>query len=111
MSETEAKDSGWVLPSANTWHVTSAQTSDLPTPGRREAASKSSSSKVSVLIVEDDWAARKAITLILKKRGFAVSEAGSVADAFRGLGPPQHHPPEWVLLDLMLPDGSGIDVL
>jgi DNA-binding response OmpR family regulator len=108
MSETEAKDSGWVLPSANTWHATSVQTSGSPTPGLKEAASKSSS-KVSVLIVEDDWAARKAITLILKRQGFAVSEASTVEDAFRGLR--QQHHPEWVLLDLMLPDGNGMDVL
>jgi DNA-binding response OmpR family regulator len=57
--------------------------------------------------VEDDPTARKAITLILKKLGFAVSEAGTVADGMRGLG----QQPDWVLLDLMLPDGNGMDVL
>jgi response regulator of citrate/malate metabolism len=36
-----------------------------------------------------------------------VLEAGTVAEAISGLG----RNPEWVLLDLMLPDGSGIDVL
>jgi two-component system response regulator PilR (NtrC family) len=39
--------------------------------------------------------------------GFAVSEAGTVAEALRAL----NDKPAWMLLDLMLPDGSGIDVL
>ena len=36
-----------------------------------------------------------------------MSEAGTVADALAGL----ERGPQWVLLDLMLPDGSGINVL
>jgi DNA-binding response OmpR family regulator len=60
-----------------------------------------------VLIVEDDLAARRAITRLLGKQGFVVLEAGTVAEALCGLG----RDPEWILLDLMLPDGSGIDVL
>jgi DNA-binding response OmpR family regulator len=61
-----------------------------------------------VLIVEDDNAARRAITLILKRQGFAVSEARTVADAMHGLDRAR---PDWILLDLMLPDGDGISVL
>ena len=60
-----------------------------------------------MLIVEDDRAARLAITRILQKRGFLVSEAATVAEAIRGLGTR----PQWILLDLMLPDGCGINVL
>jgi response regulator of citrate/malate metabolism len=37
-----------------------------------------------------------------------VSEAATVAEAMTGLSDP---PPRWILLDLMLPDGCGIDVL
>jgi DNA-binding response OmpR family regulator len=41
-----------------------------------------------------------------------VSEAGSVAEALGLLvSAPPAPPPDWVLLDLMLPDGSGHDVL
>jgi DNA-binding response OmpR family regulator len=58
-------------------------------------------------VVEDDRAARRAIKLILRTQGFTVSEAGTVAEALGGLA--QH--PDWVLLDLMLPDGSGTEVL
>jgi DNA-binding response OmpR family regulator len=61
-----------------------------------------------VLVVEDDHTARRAITLILRKQGFAASEAGTVAEALRKLTECR---PEWILLDLMLPDGYGTDVL
>ena len=121
MNETEAKDSGWAWPSVDRWRDTSAQTCDSPTPDQQEAASKSSSATQaaspraqvsghpSVLIVEDDRAARTAITKLLKRMGFAVSEAGTVAAALAGVE--QSPPPQWVLLDLMLPDGSGLSVL
>jgi DNA-binding response OmpR family regulator len=36
-----------------------------------------------------------------------VSEAGTVTQALAQLS----GPPDWVLLDLMLPDGSGVDVI
>jgi len=47
------------------------------------------------------------MALILKRHGFAVCEAGTVAEAMAALGAK----PGWVLLDLLLPDGCGIDVL
>jgi two-component system CitB family response regulator len=57
--------------------------------------------------VEDDRSARLAITRILQRQGFVVSEAATVAEAIRGLGAR----PKWILLDLMLPDGCGINVI
>jgi DNA-binding response OmpR family regulator len=60
-----------------------------------------------VLVVEDDLAARRALKLILKSHGFGVSEAGTVGDAIGALA----QRPDWVLLDLMLPDGCGTEVL
>ena len=57
--------------------------------------------------MEDDPAARRAIALILKRLGFAVSEAATVAEAIAELA----GKPAWILLDLMLPDGNGVDVL
>ena len=52
-------------------------------------------------------------------RGYAVSEAATLADAMRGalgdddeqVGDDPGGPPEWILLDLMLPDGVGTDLL
>src|SRR5258706_5393709 len=98
MSETEAKDSEWVLPSADVGRNMSAATCDSPLPVRREAALKSAS-KTSVLIVEDDRSARTAIARLLARQGFAVSEAGTVAQAVTALSDAPH----WILLDLMLP--------
>ena len=60
-----------------------------------------------MLVVEDDRAARRAVTRILRTQGYSVTEAGSVADAMAGLA----QRPDWVLLDLMLPDGCGSEVL
>jgi len=40
-------------------------------------------------------------------QGFAVAEAGTVAEAVGALA----QRPNWVLLDLMLPDGCGTEVL
>ena len=40
-----------------------------------------------------------------------MSESGSVAEALRVLSEAELPPPDWILLDLMLPDGSGIDVM
>ena len=46
---------------------------------------------------------------LLKRQGFAVSEAATVAEAMARVE--QTPPPQWILLDLMLPDGCGISVL
>jgi two-component system, NtrC family, response regulator AtoC len=60
-----------------------------------------------VLVVEDDHNARRAIVRILRLSNFAPLEAQSVKEAIDRLS--QH--PQWVLLDLMLPDGNGSQVL
>jgi DNA-binding response OmpR family regulator len=49
-------------------------------------------------------------------RGYAVSEAATLAEANHhvsgnGDGRAMAQPPEWILLDLMLPDGAGTDLL
>jgi DNA-binding response OmpR family regulator len=75
-------------------------------PDEKEAASKSSSPGT-VLVVEDDRNARKAITRILRLQGFVPFEAGTVSEAMTALD----GRPQWVLLDLMLPDGCGSQVL
>jgi DNA-binding response OmpR family regulator len=66
-----------------------------------------------VLIVEDDATARRATARILRKLGFAVFEAASVADATGHINSAaaESHAPQWILLDLMLPDGNGIDIM
>jgi len=46
--------------------------------------------------------------MILRRRGYLVVEAATVADALAWLA---DEPPHWMLLDLMLPDGCGIEIL
>jgi CheY-like chemotaxis protein len=65
------------------------------------------SSRPTVLVIDDDKTARKTISTILAKAAFEVSEAGTVAEALGRLA----ERPDWILLDLMLPDGSGCGVL
>src|SRR3954471_20453034 len=103
MSGTEPRDSGSALPSADRWRDSSGEMSASSAPQAKGAASRSSSRR-SVLVVEDDRTARRAIACILKQQGFAVCEAATLADAVREAEGAAH---EWVLLDLMLPDGNG----
>jgi DNA-binding NtrC family response regulator len=60
-----------------------------------------------VLVVEDDPSSRRALTLLLKLKGFEAIYAANLADAMRLI----EEEPGSVLLDLMLPDGNGSTVL
>ena len=60
-----------------------------------------------VLVVEDDPSSRRALTLLLRLKGFEAVVAPTLADALREL----ETSPGAVLLDLMLPDGNGSTVL
>ena len=61
-----------------------------------------------VLIVEDEADLVGVLQYNLKKEGYAVRAAGSGAEALKLID--EDPPPDLVLLDLMLPDISGIDV-
>jgi two-component system response regulator AtoC len=61
-----------------------------------------------ILIVDDDQAIRWSLKEALQSWGFTAIEAGSVAD---GLARFNAELPATVLLDIDLPDGSGLDVL
>src|SRR6202042_1145066 len=61
-----------------------------------------------VLVVDDDAAIRKACCVIAAGKGFAVAEAGSVAQARAIL---KHRKIDLLLLDLKLPDGGGLALL
>jgi two-component system, OmpR family, KDP operon response regulator KdpE len=60
-----------------------------------------------ILIVEDDPNIRKLVRVNLVKRGYTVSEAG---DSHQAMALFQEVPVDLVLLDLMLPGLSGVDV-
>jgi len=57
-----------------------------------------------VLLVEDDVRVAAALASALRKRGYDVDCAGSIAEAV------QAPPADLVLLDLGLPDGDGMDL-
>jgi two-component system, NtrC family, response regulator AtoC len=64
--------------------------------------------KEKVLIVDDDQMIRWTLTEALRNRGYACVEAGTVAAALATFDAEQ---PAAVLLDVNLPDGSGLDCL
>jgi len=60
-----------------------------------------------ILIVEDDPNIRKLVRVNLAKRGYTVSEAG---DSHQAMSLFQEEPVDLVLLDLLLPGLSGVDI-
>ena len=60
-----------------------------------------------MLIVEDDLVSASALRSILTRKGCEVSLATTLAGALPHLA----DPPDVILLDLMLPDGNGAEVL
>ncbi|WP_375492944.1 response regulator transcription factor [uncultured Jatrophihabitans sp.] len=61
-----------------------------------------------VLVVEDEAPLRRALVMNLDARGFAVTEAADGAHALTALA---DHQQDVVILDLGLPDMSGVDVI
>lgn len=64
--------------------------------------------KPTVMIVDDDIAMRDLVRTILEKSGYAMMEAANAAELTASFAGAQ---PDVVLLDLLLPDGNGIDLL
>ncbi|MHC8391247.1 response regulator [Pseudomonas sp. MDT2-39-1] len=63
----------------------------------------------SVLIVDDHPVIRAALKLVLEREGFKrIHEAASVGEALTIL---RQHPVDVLILDLVMPDGSGLDLL
>jgi DNA-binding response OmpR family regulator len=60
-----------------------------------------------ILIVDDERPIVEAIAYNLKKEGFNTYTAG---DAGECVAAARHQPPDLVVLDIMLPSGSGLDI-
>ena len=75
----------------------------------RPANQRKAAAAMQVLILEDDPDQRALADLRLSMAGYAVRVAGSVADLLRSLR--NDGVPDVLLLDVMLPDGNGFDVL
>jgi DNA-binding response OmpR family regulator len=78
----------------------------LQTSQEAEAA-QAAPPKRRVLVVEDDRATSHALRQLLRHHGFEVLTAATVAEGL-GLAAAE---PDFILLDLMLPDGDGSQVL
>ena len=61
-----------------------------------------------ILIVDDESSLRDFLTIVFEEDGWHVETAASLGDARAAL---QRQEPDLVLCDLMLPDGSGLDLL
>lgn len=63
---------------------------------------------MTVLIIDDEGNLRRMLRALLESEGYAVQEA---EDAVRALRAVEAVPPEAILLDLVFPGGSGLDLL
>lgn len=61
-----------------------------------------------LLLVDDDEAFRRRLAVALERRGYVVTQAGGVEEACRIAGDVN---PEFAVVDLRMPDGSGLDVV
>jgi DNA-binding response OmpR family regulator len=64
--------------------------------------------KPKILIIEDDVPSGTALRAILSRMGMEVQLATTLAKAMSVI---DHVSPDWIVLDLMLPDGDGEQVL
>ena len=62
--------------------------------------------KPSILILDDEPAVRASFSVYLTRKGFAVAEAGTLAQARQAM---MAQSVDGLLLDVRLPDGSGLD--
>ena len=60
-----------------------------------------------VLVVDDEPQIVRGLTVVLRSAGYEVEGAGRVREALDAVAA---RPPQAIVLDLMLPDGSGVDV-
>jgi two-component system response regulator PilR (NtrC family) len=64
--------------------------------------------RVNLLIVDDEASLRDFLSIVFEEEGWHVDTAGSLGEAHSAI---QRQEPDVVLCDLMLPDGSGIDLV
>jgi two-component system KDP operon response regulator KdpE len=65
------------------------------------------SARPQILVVDDEPQIVRGLTVILRNAGYDVDAAGSKGEALDALSA---HPPDALVLDLVLPDGSGVEV-
>jgi len=80
----------------------------VPQPGVQEIESSTDDRPPGVLVVEDDDAVARVLGIMLRRDGHEVMRAATLAEARQALA---SHRPSVILLDMKLPDGSGLDLL
>src|SRR4029077_363655 len=95
------------------WSSHAAQPPDPTTvPAQRDtwttSLSQAAAPGAHILIIEDDASSMNALARILKSQGYQVLTALTLHEARRLIDHPRL---ATVILDLMLPDGDGIEVL
>ncbi len=60
-----------------------------------------------ILVVDDEREIADLVALYLTNEGYSVTQCATVAQALAAL---REQPPELAILDIMLPDGSGLDL-
>jgi DNA-binding response OmpR family regulator len=84
--------------SVSTDHDMNALVAPVPTAGE---------AKRILLLVEDDWRTHSALRKILTRFGWEVHSAMTVSGGLALL----HLKPDAIILDMMLPDGDGMEIL
>ena len=75
--------------------------------GRREPSARERAIPASILIADDDPNILRALTFLMRREGHDVRTA---TDGQQVLTAVVDHPPDVLLLDLMMPRGNGYDV-
>ncbi len=67
--------------------------------------------KTTILVVDDEEHVRKLLQRILEDAGYDVLTAGSGEEALNILSQQKEHSPDLLILDIMMPGLSGLEVL
>lgn len=86
----------------------SSDPSSAASDASASAASVEAAGGARILLVEDNADTAGVMTLLLESAGYVVRSASSVADALKSAAA---EPPDLVVSDIGLPDGSGLDLM
>lgn len=75
---------------------------------RQTSAPVTPSAQKTILVVEDSQTSRKVISMLLGRKGYTIIEAKSGSEALQRI---EELVPDLILLDVMLPDMTGYEVL